>query len=235
MARISRKELKTDKFALEVGHTVEYVETHRGQIARYVAIAAVIVLVVVAVLAYLRQQRNARAEALAAAMRLYEAPLGPQQDPAIFSFASEEVKDTEIVKAFSGLKAKYPGSDVAVVADYILGSHAVDHGKLNDAEKYYKEAVAGGSSKYASLAKLALGQLYMATGRAAEGEKLLRSMMEKSDGFVSREEATIVYARTIGPTKPQEARKLLEALAAQQGNPAISRLAVAALGELNPQ
>ena len=42
MSRITRKELKTDKFALEIGHTVTFFEEHRQEIIRYggVALAA---------------------------------------------------------------------------------------------------------------------------------------------------------------------------------------------------
>ena len=39
MARITRKELKSDKFALEVGQTVSFFEEHRQEILRYGAIA----------------------------------------------------------------------------------------------------------------------------------------------------------------------------------------------------
>ena len=35
MARITRKDLKTDKFALEVGHTVDFFEEHRREVVRY--------------------------------------------------------------------------------------------------------------------------------------------------------------------------------------------------------
>ena len=35
MSRITRKELKTDKFALEVEHTVSLFEQHRQEIIRY--------------------------------------------------------------------------------------------------------------------------------------------------------------------------------------------------------
>ena len=47
MARITRKELKTDKFALEVGHTVDFFEEHHTEIVRYGAAALVVIAIVV--------------------------------------------------------------------------------------------------------------------------------------------------------------------------------------------
>ena len=44
MARITRKELKTDKFALEVEHTVNFFEEHQKEIIRYGASPRVVAL-----------------------------------------------------------------------------------------------------------------------------------------------------------------------------------------------
>ena len=41
MDRVTRKELKTDKFALEVGHTVSLFEEHQKEVIRYGAIGLV--------------------------------------------------------------------------------------------------------------------------------------------------------------------------------------------------
>jgi hypothetical protein len=37
--RHTRKDLKTDKFAVEVGHTFDYISEHRSQVKRYALIA----------------------------------------------------------------------------------------------------------------------------------------------------------------------------------------------------
>ena len=48
--RVTRKELKADRFAQEVGHTVEYVSEHRKQVIRYGTIAAAVLVVVIGVI-----------------------------------------------------------------------------------------------------------------------------------------------------------------------------------------
>ena len=67
-------------------------------------------------------------------------------------------------------------------------------------------------AKYAPLAKLSLAQIYFGDGSAADGEKTLRDLMANPSVFVSKEQATITLARFLAPTKPAEARKLLEPL-----------------------
>ena len=52
MDRLTRKELKSDSFALEVQHSVEYVAEHRRQLIRWGALVAVVVLLIVAFFVY---------------------------------------------------------------------------------------------------------------------------------------------------------------------------------------
>ena len=65
MARITRKELKTDKFALDVGLTVTFFEDHRKEITRYGAVALVVVLLIIGYSIYSRRQHGVRQDALA--------------------------------------------------------------------------------------------------------------------------------------------------------------------------
>ena len=76
MARITRKELKTDKFALEVGHTVDFFEEHRREIIRYGLIGLGIILVLLAAYFYRRHQQSVRERALAQALQVLETPVG---------------------------------------------------------------------------------------------------------------------------------------------------------------
>ena len=77
MARITRKELKTDKFALEVEHTVTFFEEHQKEIIRYGAIALAVIVLIIGYSMYARRQHSKREEALARAIQVQEAPVGP--------------------------------------------------------------------------------------------------------------------------------------------------------------
>jgi len=233
VARITRKELKTDKFALEVGHTVDFFEEHQREIVRYGAAALAVAAIVVLIFMYRGHEHTVRQEALAKAMDIQEAPVGQASPGAAISFPTQEAKDKETVKAFSDLAAKYSGTDEGYIAEYYLGCMAADQGKLGDAEKRFTSVAENAGKKYASLAKLSLGQLYFAEGKADLGEKTLRALIANPTVFVSKEQATIVLAKMLAPTKPAEARKLLDPLRIMAGP--VSQTALQAYGELPPQ
>ncbi len=125
MSRITRKELKTDKFALEVEHTVSLFEEHRQEVIRYGGIAAVVVALIVGYTIYSRSQHAVREQALAHAIEVQEAPVG-QSGSGGMSFPTQEAKDAEATKVFGDLKNKYSGS--AEAADRVVLS-GVDTGR----------------------------------------------------------------------------------------------------------
>jgi hypothetical protein len=228
--RITRKELKKDKFALEVGHTVEFLEAHRKQFILYGSIA-VAVIVVAAGLYYYNQRRHVtRQEGLRGALSAMDAPVGPSPAPGILTYGSAEEKTRAVTKAFTDLATRYSGSDEGAVARYYLASMALDQGKLDDAAKMLSEVAGSDNQDYASLAKFSLAELYASQGKTAEAEKLLRALVDRPTIMVSKEQATIELAKTIAPTRPDEARKLLEPLRSAPG--ALGRAAMTAYGEL---
>jgi predicted negative regulator of RcsB-dependent stress response len=230
MARLTRKQLKQDKFAAEVGHTVEFVTEHRQQLIRAgIAVAAVLALAA-GIYFYVKHQRSVRQMALAEAIRIQETLVGPTGAD-IPTYPNQETKDKEVAKAFNAIINEHPGSNEAAVARYYLGSLAADQGKMAEAEKQLKMAVESADKSYGSLAKLALAQVYFSTNRAAEGEKILRDVIANPTVFVSKEQATIALAQALETSKPQEARKLLEPL--RTSRTAISQVAISALGEVS--
>lgn len=233
MARITRKELKTDKFALEVEHTVDFFEEHRTEIIRYGAAALAVAAIVVLIFFYRSHQHTVRQEALAKAIMVQEAPAGQSPPGTPISFATQEAKDKEAIKVFSELAAKYRGTDEGYIAEYYLGCIASDQGKLGEADKRFSSVADSADKKYASLAKLSLGQLYFAEGQPGRGEQTLRSLMDHPTVFVSRDQAAIMLARMLAPTKPAEARKLLDPLRAKQGP--VSQTAISAYGDIPAQ
>jgi hypothetical protein len=237
VARITRKELKTDKFALEVGHTVDFFEEHRTEIVRYGAAALAVAAIVVLIFVYRNHQHTARQEALSKAIAIQEAPLGAPSPATPLTFPSQDAKDKAAIKAFSELAAKYSGTDEGYIAEYYLGcialDEATDPAKLTEADKRFSAVANSAGAKYAALAKLSLGQLYFAEGKPGAGEQMLRSLMDNPTIFVSKDQAAIVLARMLVLTKPAEARKLLEPLRAKPG--AVGQTAIQAYADLPPQ
>jgi hypothetical protein len=228
--RLTRKELKTDKFALEVGHTVEYLSEHRQQVVRWGSIIGAVVVVALIIYGFLSYRAGVREDALRQAIQIGEAPVSPTPSAEMQTFTTPELRDEAFKKALTDVASRFPGSDQAAVANYYLGALAASSGDLPAAERLFRDAIANGSKNHASLARLSIAPVLQAQGKAAEGESMLRSLVDNPTTFVSKEQATIALARYIAPTKPDEARKLLEPLRTERS--AISRAALTALAEL---
>lgn len=231
MDRLTRKELKTDRFQVETRHVFDYLSEHRREAIRYGILAAVAVVVVLGIYLYGRHQKNVRYQVLEAALRIYQAPVG-STEPGGYPTRAE--RDKAVTKAFTDLLGRYSSGEEATVARYYLGSMAAYEGRYAEAEKHLRTAAEGGPSAYASLAKLALAEVYAGQGKVSEAEKLLRSLMNKPTLFVSKEQAAIELARILAPAKPAEARKLLEPLRTNKRS-AVSRAALTQLAALPSQ
>jgi predicted negative regulator of RcsB-dependent stress response len=229
--RSTRKKLKKDEFARDVGLTVEYLTEHRKQAIRYGLAGAVVLLLVLGVIAYRSRQHATRQAALKAASDIIQAPIGPPTGEPVQFFPTEAARNSAAIKAFADVVTKYRGSDEATIAEYYLGTAAAGQGKTPEAEKWLKSAAETGNANYASLAKLSLADVYRWEGKTPEAEKLLRSLIAKPTEFVSKEHATIALAELFASSKPDEARKLLTSLGSS-GRPAIGRAVMNVMNEL---
>ncbi len=232
MDKITRHELKADRFAEEVGATVEFLNIHRRQAILYGGIAAAVLVVAAGTYFFLKHQKSARQIELRAALEIYDAQVGaaPTDNPYMKFYATQAEKDKASEKAFNDLATKYSGNDEGATARYYLAVMAADNGRMLEAEKNFQAVADSGSKDYGSLAKLALAQLYHAQGKIPQAEQLLRSLIEKPTVMVSKEQATIMLARVLAASKPAEARKLLEPLRTERS--AVSRAALTALTEI---
>jgi predicted negative regulator of RcsB-dependent stress response len=228
--RVTRKSLKTDKFAQEVGHTYEFLTEHSDQVKRYGLVALVLIVLGGAYYFYSRYQAGVRQEELAQALKFDDATVGNTPQPGMLNFATEDEKQKARIKAFSDLAAKRHGTQEGAMAQMYLAAGMVDKGQFAEAEKSYQDVVDSAPSAYASLASVALAKVYAADGKPDQAEKILRKLIDKPTSFVSKEQATIYLAEVVADKKPAEARKLLEPLRASRSS--VSRQAITVLGKI---
>ena len=233
MKRITRKNLKSDKFAQEVSTVWDWTAEHKAEVIRYGAIGLAVLLVAGGIFYYIRYQANVREQALANALRIDGANVGGQTQPGMMQFATQDEKDKAWQKAFTDLAAKYHGTQEGAIAELYLASADADKGNLKNAESRYRDVADSAPKAYAAMARLSLAETLDAEGNTGEAEKILRDLVAHPAVTVSKEDATIQLAMLIGRCNQDEAKKMLEPL--RTGRTAVSRAAVQALGDLANQ
>ena len=106
MDRLTRKELKTDKFAAEVGQTVAFLEKHRREATIGGIAMAVVAVIAVGVYFHMSSQRAERQRLLFAALQDYDATVGAGT-PYTKSFPTEEDKRKAVDQSFHVLTDQY--------------------------------------------------------------------------------------------------------------------------------
>jgi len=210
--RQTRKDLKTDKFAEDVFDVFGWASAHKTEVVRYGAALIALVLIVVGVTYYNQSQAATRQEALSRALRVEDATTGTTIEPTSLHFDTEAEKAKAKMQAFTELSAKYSGTQEGAIADMYLASYAVDSGDQGEAERRYKRVVDGGPKPYASLARIALSQIYNSEGKTADAEKVLRDAIANPSATVSKEQAELALGEMLSKTNPAEAHRLLDPL-----------------------
>jgi len=231
--KLTRHDLKSDRFVEEVGHTVDYVSSHKDLVAKYGGIALVVILLIAGGWYWRGKQAETRALDLGAAMKIRDATIAPMANPGDtrLAFPTQQEKNNALRRALVDVATRHSGSNEAAVAHYLLGVLDSDENKLADAEKNFQQAADAGDSEYASLAKWSLQQIYATSGREKQAEEILRGFIANPTTMVSSEQATISLAQLIWKKQPQEAMKMLEPLS-KGTRQAVARYASSLLGEI---
>jgi tetratricopeptide (TPR) repeat protein len=231
MDRLTRKELKTDKFAEGVGSGFDFLSHHRGQAVKWGLIGLAAVALVGGFWLYRTHAATQREDLLAKAMRVDDATIGAPQPPRL-TFNTPEEKEKARIAAFTDVAVKYPDSQEGAIAQLALAASQVDKGQIDEALKIFKTVSDTAPAPYDSVAQSSMAQIYASQGKSAEAEKLLRQLVDKPSIFVSKEQATLDLALLVAKRNPAEARKLVEPLSASPRT-AVSRAAVSAMGTIS--
>ena len=232
MDKINRKELKHDRFAEEVQHSIEFVGDHRKQFKLYAAIGVAVVAAAVGIYLYIGGQQAQREVALKEALKVQGSAVGTSQSEFVKTYPTAEARNKAIIDSFTDVANKYPGTDQGVTAKYYLGITLADLGKIDEAEKAFLEVETKGDKNYAPLGRFSLAQIYESRGKLADAEKELRAIADRPSILLSKEQANIALARVLAKSgKADEARKLLEPYRSST-RAAVSRAAIEALSTL---
>jgi len=229
---LSRKELKQDNVALKVEETTHFLVTHRALATKVGGVVLAVLVIGLGSWFFISSRRDSREQALASALALQNATVGQLvgAPTATQTFPTEAAKSDAIHKAFNSIISQDGGSDEASAAEYYLAGVDVADNKPEDALKKYDHVAAGSNADYASMAKLSKAQVLFSLNRAPEAETVLKDLIANPTAMVSKEEASMVLAKGIAASQPEEARKLLTPIAAEKSD--VAQAAATALSEL---
>ena len=184
--RLTRKDIKRDDFTAAVNRSVEYAGSHVRPIAYAVGGVLLLAVLVVAVHLYRGSQEEKASDALAAALKVYQAPIvtvgAKPTDPDQPSFPTDTARRARAKELFEKVHGNYGSTDSGDVAGLYLGEIAADEGRLDQARKLWTDFA--DSHKGTMLAAEARVNLFALDRKQGQGEKVvqeLRGMLEKGD------------------------------------------------------
>jgi tetratricopeptide (TPR) repeat protein len=212
----TRQALKTeDPLVHATAVSAEWLQTNRATAIRWALIALVIIVVVV-VAALIYTQRSAAAQnAFGDAMNLYATPIAnPAQPtpPGAKTYASAAERAKAVNPLFLSVASKYGMTTAGHDALYFAGLTYADMGDTADAETYLNKAMHAGRANISSLSKLALANLYVQSGRTADGIELLQELVNKPTDAVPAGTAQLTLASVYQTTDPAKAHQIYAVL-----------------------
>lgn len=217
MAKITRKQLKQDRFVEEVGRQAAYFTAHRKQV---LGAAVAILLGIVAAVSWVRYERSqegAARKALYEAIRLYHGAVTTEQRLGFLTFATTGERIRRTSEAFDEVISEFGSHKQGKAAEYYLGLLEMEQEKLDEARKRLEAVVPEADEAYSSLARLALADLLARQGDAEGSRKHYQHLIDHPTRVVPANRAKLELARKLAESNPEEAKPILEELMAEPG------------------
>ncbi len=236
----TRHQLKQDAFSrVTIGaaeKTAHWSVEHRNTLAIAAVAMVVIAAVVVGGWYYLGAQNEKASFEMAQAVRTWQGqirPAGAPAQPGVLSFASAKERDETAKKQFQAILDKYRYTRSADMARYFLGVTSASEGDNAAAESSFKAVASTGNKELASIAKLALANLYGDTSRSKDATALFQELIAKPTTAVSKVTAQLQLAELYqASNQPLDAKRLYEQVKKDNPSTEAGQLATQKLAEL---
>ena len=236
----TRHHLKQDAFSrvtMEAAEkTAHWTVEHRSTLVIVGLVVAVVVAAALGGWYYLSAQDEKASLEFSQAVRTLDTnlrPAGSPPQPDVASFASAKERIAAAQKQFQQIVDRYPHTRTADMAHYFLGVTAAESDDNAVAERDFKQVVASGNRELASVAKLALAQLYGNTNRTKDAAALYQELMNKPTTSVSKVTAQLQLAELYqNSNQPLDAKRVYEQVKKDNPNTEAAQLATQKLQEL---
>jgi tetratricopeptide (TPR) repeat protein len=236
----TRHQLKQDAFSrVTIGaaeKTAHWSVEHRNTLT--IAGIALVVIVAAGVGGwyYLSAQNEKASFEMTQAVRTLQGqirPAGSPPQPGVLSFTSAKERDEAAKKQFQGILDKYAHTRSADMARYFLGVTSVNEGDNAAAENDFKAVASNGNKELASVAKLALANLYGDINRTKDAAGLYQELINKPTTAVSKVTAQLQLAELYHTSnQPLDAKRLYEQIKKDNPSSEAGQLATQKLTEL---
>ncbi len=207
----TRHALKQNRLIEATRTSVDWFADHRSRVIQATVAAVLLIAVVVAALVVYNKRSAAADLAFGEAMDTYSAPLAQPGQPAMpgeRTFPSAAARAKLANQQFVQLADRYGFFKAGKTAEYFAGLTAMDLGQSGQAETYLKKLSDGHDAALASLAKLALANLYQQLNRSSEAVVLYNQLIAKPTNTVPADAARLQLASLYEKTNPAEANKI---------------------------
>ncbi len=217
MAKISRKELKHDRFAEEVGQSVAYVSSHRRQLLLGGGGGIVLLVGLLAWTGYRQTNRLEAHAALQEAIGFYHGKVDTQQQLGGITFPTTIARFRDTREQLEKVIADYPGGEQEIAAGYYLALLDVEQEKREDAKTRLEALASRGEGEYVALVRLALADLYAQEKQQEQASRHYKHLIDHPTRLVPKERSQLAYAHLLSDTDPETAKTLLEEVRAGAG------------------
>jgi tetratricopeptide (TPR) repeat protein len=207
----TRHALKHDRLIDATRTSVDWFGEHRSKVIQAGLAAVFLIAVVVASLVVYNKRSAAADLAFGEAMDTYNTPLaqaGQPAPPGEKTFPSAAARAKLANQQFVQLGNRYGFFEAGKTAEYFAGLTAIDMGQSGQAETYLKKVADGHDAALASLAKLALANLYQQLNRSSEAVVLYNQLIAKPTNTVPVDAARLQLASLYEKSNPAEANKI---------------------------
>ncbi len=222
MARISRKQLKHDRFVEEVGQSVVYVSSHRKQLLIWGGVAIVLIIAIASYGGYRRTRAAETRAEFQKAVEMYHGRVDTQQQPGGITFPTTIARFRDTTEQLEKVISEYGAREETVAAAYYLALLEIEQEKLEEARKRL-EGIVDNKGEYAALARLALADLHARRQEDEQARRHYQHLIDNPTRVVPKSRAQLALARYLSTTdKEEEAKTILEEMMKEPGTAGVS-------------
>ncbi|HEY2038463.1 MAG TPA: tetratricopeptide repeat protein [Edaphobacter sp.] len=212
MDQQTRQALKHDQFIDTTQHGLEWASENRRPLILVGSIVAVLIAIVAVAAVIFNHRSEQASNAFGEAMQAYQTPIaapGQQVPPGVKTFPSAAERAKAANQLFLKVADTYGMTSSGKMARYFAGLTYVESAQNAQGESTLKQVASSWNSDLASLAKLALAQLYRQTGRDAQAIEVYNDLTAHPSSSVPAGTAQLELADLYeNENKPEMAKKI---------------------------